>query len=166
MQICLVRHGIAVERGTPGYEDDDTRPLTLEGKQRMTQAAKGIVALAGIERIVSSPVLRARQTASILRDAASVSGVDTLAALADGDHEAVLAWLRRAQESTIALVGHEPWMSELASVALSGEPGRMWFDFKKGAAALIRFDGTPAAGKGLLVWFMPPAALRKLAKRS
>jgi phosphohistidine phosphatase len=74
MNLLIVRHGIAVDRGDPAYPWDDDRPLTAEGIHKFRIAARGLKAL-GVhpERIVSSPLVRARQTAEILRDAVAPS---------------------------------------------------------------------------------------------
>ena len=70
MDLYIVRHAIAVERGDPAYPWDDDRPLTPEGIHKFRLAARGLEKLeARIERILASPLLRARQTAEILRDA-------------------------------------------------------------------------------------------------
>ena len=68
MRLYIVRHGIAVSHGTPGVSDEG-RALTEEGIEKMRQAAKGLRSLDFIpEVILSSPLLRARQTAEILLD--------------------------------------------------------------------------------------------------
>ena len=67
MKVLIVRHGIAVERGTPPFERDEERPLTPKGAERMKQAAAGIVrAVEAIETVFASPLVRARETADIL----------------------------------------------------------------------------------------------------
>ena len=63
MELCLVRHAIAVDRGTPGYEDDSLRPLTSRGRDRMRVAAQGLRSFFTPEAILTSPLLRAKQTA-------------------------------------------------------------------------------------------------------
>ena len=59
MELCLVRHAIAVERGSKGYQDDRARPLTPEGRKRMAQAALGLKSLVQPEAVLTSPILRA-----------------------------------------------------------------------------------------------------------
>jgi len=69
MRLYIVRHAIALPRGTPQIEDDD-RALTEEGIAKMQQAAEGLRGLGYIpELILSSPLLRARQTARIVLEA-------------------------------------------------------------------------------------------------
>ena len=69
MNLYIIRHAIAVDEGTPEYEDDSQRPLTDKGKKKMRQIAKGLRAL-GVEfdLILSSPYVRAKETAEILAD--------------------------------------------------------------------------------------------------
>jgi phosphohistidine phosphatase SixA len=78
VDICLVRHAIAVERGTPGYEDDFARPLTADGRKRMTLAAAGLAKVFGAQMILTSPLVRAAQTADVLHNQfrCSVEGCD------------------------------------------------------------------------------------------
>lgn len=163
VDICLVRHAIAVERGTPGYEDDFARPLTADGRKRMTLAAAGLAKVFGAQMILTSPLVRAAQTADVLHNQfrCSVEGCD---ALGLGDHAAVIAELRSRPEERVALVGHEPWMSGLLAMLLTGSEGTFQAEFKKGGAALVSSVGPPAAGDLTLQWFMTPSALRRLGQ--
>ena len=69
MKLYIVRHAIAVPRGTPGIPDDD-RALTEEGRTKMRVNALGLRALNFLpELILSSPLPRARETAEILLEA-------------------------------------------------------------------------------------------------
>ncbi len=66
MKLYIVRHAIAFPHGTPDMPDDE-RPLTEEGIQKMRQAAAGLRSLEYVpELILTSPLIRARQTADIL----------------------------------------------------------------------------------------------------
>ena len=67
MKIYLIRHSNAVDPGTPGYEDDSLRPLTEKGRDKMNKIAAALKALdVQPDLIVSSPYVRARETAEIL----------------------------------------------------------------------------------------------------
>ena len=67
MELYLLRHALAVDRGTPGYEDDSRRPLTAGGRKQMKRGVKGMKALGlSFGWIFSSPFLRARETAEIV----------------------------------------------------------------------------------------------------
>src|ERR1035438_4666613 len=70
MNLFILRHGIAVEPGTHGYEKDADRPLTPEGERKLLQIAEAMEALdLTFDLILSSPYLRARQTAEIVAEA-------------------------------------------------------------------------------------------------
>ena len=165
MEICLVRHAIAVERGSKGYQDDRARPLTPEGRKRMAEAARGLKSLVQPEAIFTSPILRAKQTAEILGDAFGLKP-RLLEPLGNGDHAAAVAACGRASEESIMLVGHEPWMSELLSVLLTGTESQMASVFRKGAAALVTMQAGAAPGSGTLEWLLQPGQLRRMAKRA
>lgn len=163
MDILLVRHAIAVERGTKGYTDDAKRPLTPAGRQRMVEAARGLERLFTPQVIVSSPLLRATQTADILQDTFRLGKTRLCEALANGEHHAVIAMLEDCDAGSVALVGHEPWMSELFSLLLTGYVSTISATFKKGACALLRTEDL-MPGNCWLEWLIQPAALRRIAQ--
>ena len=69
MNLYLLRHGIAVEPGTPGCEKDSERPLTPKGKRQLRQIAAAMKKMdLRFDLILSSPFLRARQTAEIIAE--------------------------------------------------------------------------------------------------
>jgi phosphohistidine phosphatase len=156
MRICLVRHGIAEERGSQA--DDSLRPLTERGRVRMEAAAEGLATLIHPDLILSSPLLRARETAEIVA-AATGAPVEECDALANGDNESLLA---AAYRDTVVAVGHEPHISNFLGWALGTK--HLPVEIKKGSATLITFEGTPEPGAGTLDWFLPPRALRQLRK--
>jgi len=161
MQLIIVRHAIAAPRGTPGIPVED-RPLTHEGEQKFREAAKGLASLVGRpEALLTSPWLRAKQTAAIA--AAAWGRIEPLetAALASGSFEEQAAVLDRyPDDATVAVIGHEPWVSELLA-RLLGSRHDDRVEFKKGGAALVNIPGRLAEG-GQLVWYLPPKVLRKL----
>lgn len=162
MQLVLLRHARAEERAL--FKRERTRALTVDGRRRMRKAARGLLALVPeLTQIVTSPLLRARQTAEIL--AAEYAGIDSvsLPSLSPGAvPRNMLAWLRaQPHDARLALVGHEPDLGRLASWLLAGKPTG-FVKFKKGAAALIEFTDAPAAGKGTLLWLLTAAQLAKM----
>jgi phosphohistidine phosphatase len=161
MQLLIIRHAIAVPRGTPGIPDED-RPLTPEGEQKFREAAKGLASLVGRpDALLTSPWLRARQTAAIAAAAWGRLEPEETAALASGSFEEQAAVLDRYPgDATVAVVGHEPWVSELLA-RLLGTRHDARLEFKKGGAALVDVPGRLAGG-GTLAWFLPPKVLRKL----
>lgn len=162
MRLLIIRHAIAVARGTPGIPDAE-RPLTEEGEAKFREAARGLARL--VDRpdgLLTSPWLRAAQTARLAAQAwGKIEPKDT-EALAGGTFEAQAAVLDRFPESaTVAVVGHEPHVSALLARLLGSRQDER-LAFKKGGAALVEVPGKLKDG-GQLVWFLPPKVLRKLA---
>lgn len=161
MQLLIIRHAIAVDRGTPGIPDED-RPLTPEGEEKFREAARGLARL--VDRpdvLLTSPLLRARQTAALAAAAWGRVEPKETPALAGGSFEEQAEVLDSyPDDATVAVVGHEPHVSAfLARLLGSRHDDRL--AFKKGGAALVDVPG-PLAGGGQLVWFLPPKVLRKL----
>jgi phosphohistidine phosphatase len=162
MRLLIVRHASAVPRGTPGIPDDE-RPLTPEGEERFREAAAGLARLVDRpDTILTSPLPRARRTAEIAAEAWGRVAPAPLPALADGELSALTARLSACPEdSTVAIFGHEPHVSELLARLLgTDEDDRL--AFKKGGAALVDLPGKLEEG-GRLLWFLPPKLLRRLA---
>ncbi len=111
--------------------------------------------------MLTSPWLRARQTAAIAAAAWDDCRVDECAALAGGSFEEQAAVLDRyPRDATVGVVGHEPYLSALlARLVGDADAGRL--AFKKGGAALVDVPGALAAG-GSLLFFLPPKVLEKL----
>jgi len=161
-ELYLIRHGLAEARGE-AWPDDTKRPLTERGVARLRKSGRGLVNLGvSFDVIVTSPLVRARQTADALASTFDVRPpIVTAEALAPGGTWAALSaeLEKHSRRSAIALVGHEPGMGELAARLLgSKEP----IPFKKGAVARIDVDALPPSGPGLLRWFLPPKILRAL----
>jgi phosphohistidine phosphatase len=161
MQLLIIRHAIAVERGTPGMPDED-RPLTPEGGEKFAEAAKGLASLVDRpDALLTSPLLRAKQTAALAAAAWGRIEPKETPALAGGSFEEQAAVLDRyPAHATVAVVGHEPQLSALLA-RLLGSRHDDRLAFKKGGAALVDVAGHLAGG-GQLVWFLPPKVLRKL----
>jgi phosphohistidine phosphatase len=164
MRLLIIRHAIAVPRGTPGIPDDE-RPLTPRGHRRFRKAARGLSRTVGRpDVLLTSPLIRALATAEIAARAWGRIKPTVEPALAQGNPARVLAALAaRPADATIAVVGHEPYLSGLLATLLGGaEADRL--TFRKGGAALLELPGPPAEG-GRLLWFLPPKLLRRLARR-
>lgn len=158
--LYLVRHAAAAERGD-AWPDDDLRPLTPEGTRSFTGVARGLAALdVRIEEVLTSPVVRARQTADIL--AQHLPGppqVVSVRALAPGSaFEGVRAALAAAAgHHSIALVGHDPCIGLIAARLLGL---RHPLEFEKGAVCCLEVDTIPPAAPADLRWFAPPHLLQ------
>lgn len=127
----------------------------------MELAAAGLRTVFRPDAILSSPLVRARQTAEILGEEFRVP-VRVIEGLGRPAHEEVLGACRELSEERVALVGHQPWMSELLSLLVTGESDRLFSVFGKGAAALVSCREA-VAGAGELEWLLQPKALRALA---
>jgi phosphohistidine phosphatase len=163
LELYLIRHGVAAERGED-FPDDSKRPLTNAGISRLRKEAKALDALGvTIDHIITSPLVRTKQTADILAESLkskpSVSQSDALAPA--GTSTAVVQELaKHMRKGRIALVGHEPNVGELAARLIGA---RMPFEFKKGAICRIDFEVFPPKGMGQLRWFVTPRMLREIA---
>jgi phosphohistidine phosphatase len=157
--LFFLRHGQAGSRGD-WHGDDTQRPLTAEGKKRMAQEAAGIRALGlSLDLIVSSPLVRAYQTAQIVAKAQG-NGVGLVrdARLRPGFGPTHLAAIlqEHGQTQGMMLVGHEPDFSETVGHVTGGSCVVM----KKGSLACVQLDD-PASLRGRLVWLIPPKVLER-----
>jgi phosphohistidine phosphatase len=158
LRLFFLRHGPA-DRDQYEGGDDDLRPLVERGRQRMRAEADSLRRLSpGLDVVLTSPLLRARETAEIVASRLGLAdrvreeprlGLDfDLPALA-----AILAGLKD-DHRRILLVGHEPGFSTVIGELTGGCRVVM----KKGA--LARVDLTPgAATRGNLVWLLQPRVL-------
>ena len=161
-EVYLVRHGIAAERGEE-YPDDSKRPLTTRGIARLKKEAKALESLGvAFDVIISSPLVRARQTADVLAEAFKSKPPVTLSdslAPAGAPTAVIQDIAKQARRARIALVGHEPNMGELAARLIGA---RSPLEFKKGAICRIDFEVLPPKGVGQLRWFVTPRILRSV----
>lgn len=157
MQLFLVRHAIAVPsaEGVP----DAGRPLTDEGRKRFTRAVRGLDRIGiRLDRVLHSPWTRAVETAELL-DRILDGEFEVEPALARDPDADLPARLARGER--VAAVGHEPWMSELLALLVTGDTGHAdRFRFKKGQVAWL--EGEPRIRGMQLVASLPPRVLRRL----
>lgn len=157
IELYLIRHASADERG-PEYPDDSKRPLIAKGHKQAKALARLLeVCDIKLDRLFSSPYTRAAQTAEPLSAALKKGqGVQYLDSLADDNYPQLLVDIREWLDTTheaIALVGHEPYMSELGSYLLTGNEVSVNIRFKK--AAMLSVAGTLAPGEMSLQAFVP-----------
>lgn len=159
-ELYFIRHGIAAERGT--YARDDDRPLTDRGRDRTRQVAQRLMALGcRVEHILTSPLIRARQTTDILLEVGVAPAAETIDTLAPGGClRDWLDWLSQWQlahpQSRLALVGHEPTLSTWAQQLVTGESSDRWVLKKAGVIGVQVPAATEAIGHSQLFWLTPP----------
>lgn len=157
MKLYFLRHGLAGDyRDWEG--DDDLRPLTAEGEQKMRRTAQAFKRMGlKIDRVLTSPLVRARQTAELaLAGLPAGTPLQVDERLGAGFGPELLAELlaEHTEVDSLLLVGHEPGFSLAISALIGG--GRVVV--KKGSLARLDLDGAPADLQGELVWLIPPKA--------
>jgi phosphohistidine phosphatase len=157
MELYLLRHGIAADVGPEG-SGDAGRPLTEEGIDKLKEAVRGLRRL-GVrpDVLLTSPLVRARQTAEIVRRAFGLD-VRPAEALAPGCDLARLADLLGEYRSAerVMIVGHEPDFSSLIGDLTGGSRVQL----KKAGLARVDLESVDT-GAGTLIWLLPPVVLRK-----
>ena len=158
MQLILFRHGIAEER-RPDLDDADRRLTTL-GIERTRLAARGLASLySAIDRILTSPKLRALETAQLLGEAVG-KPVEVCEPLAEEDLEAMIGVVQDLDDRATVFVGHEPMLSILAQQLCGGQNGVEIY-LKKAGAVVIELEDLQTVG--ILEALLPPKVLRALA---
>ncbi len=167
MKLYIVRHAIAVPRGSPGTRDDD-RVLTEEGVAKMRKNAVGLRALNYLpELILSSPLPRARQTAEILFETfgREIEVKITPALAPSGEREELYREIRQYEKrlQSLMLVGHQPSLGEIAGEVAFGSP-ECYVNFKKGGACALEWESVRGAPRGTMIALLTPSILRRIAK--
>jgi phosphohistidine phosphatase len=166
MLLYIVRHGIAIDREDPKCPSDPERYLTPDGIKRTKEVAKSVAALIDeAELFVSSPYVRAMQTAEIFAEAlrfskAKIEKSDFLLPGAEPAEFLRELSRKKAVESAVCF-GHAPQLDELIAAALGAKKGVS--ELKKAGVACIEQQRVHA-GAGKLLWLITPRVARKLAK--
>ena len=164
MILYIIRHAIAEPAGRSENEDDSRRPLTPKGRRKMHQIALGLKELeVQIDLLLSSPYLRASQTARILGKTLGIRSErvalsDNLMPGAYADrlvHEINLIY---AGCENIALIGHEPSLSSLISMLISGDP-TLFVTLKKGGVCKLSLEALRYGRCATLEWLLAPSQL-------
>jgi phosphohistidine phosphatase len=167
MKLLIIRHGAAMDQDEFAKTDqsDDLRPLTADGKREMKRVAKGLrKEVDEIDVLATSPLVRAAQTAEIVAEAYGMEITETTESLVpEARVEEFEQWCRAFRDKdTVAIVGHEPHLSSLATWLLSGKKESR-IRLKKGGACLIEFDSDARHDSGTLNWLLTP---RQLAEKT
>jgi len=169
MNLYLMRHGIAVAADDPTMIHDSERPLTGKGVRRMRRAARGLDRLdISFDGILTSPALRARQSAEIIAAAIGLeSRLEEVSGLApESTVELLIAGLARYHDrQQLLMVGHEPLLSKTISSLVCGGHG-LEIDLRKGSLCRIEIDALPPSSPAILHWLLTPKQLRLLGTRA
>jgi len=158
MELYLIRHADAAPLGEGGITADEDRPLTDKGREQLKALASGLKRFGVIlDTIMTSPLVRAKQTAEgVLENwgspAPSLHMVDELAP--QGNRRKLAKELRRHGEGSIALVGHEPDLSQFAGWLIGSRKSRL--ELAKGGVAHVHFDNGVGKAEGVLKWLALP----------
>ena len=163
MELYLIRHGIAQDK--QANISDEERELTKEGRQKTEKIAQRLINLdLQFDLIITSPLVRARQTAEILVATGLSSQLEESTHLAPGGNFAnwLEQWLEPQnypQNSQIALVGHEPNLSSWAEILLCGEVKSSLVLKKAGMIGIKLPETNSPVGRSQMFWLTPPKYL-------
>ena len=166
MELFILRHGVAVPRGSSEYPDDGDRPLTPSGTKGMRTIAKGIRAMdLSFDRIFSSPLARTKQTAEIVVEKLQLDhAIDYTAQLQpDGDREVFIgqSLTKCGEDERVLVVGHEPYLSGLISFLVCGDDS-LEMNFKKGGLCKLSIPSLRVGKCASLEWLLTPRQIKDM----
>jgi len=167
MNLFILRHGIAVEPGTLGFENDADRPLIPKGERRLRSAAAAMKKLElSFDLILSSPFVRARQTAEIVAGELKLKQrIEFLDGLVPGGNPKALIHTLNELKPTpenVLLVGHEPYLSRLISLLVSGHADAV-IEMKKGGLCKLDVVDLDYGQCARLAWLLTPSHMELMA---
>ena len=168
MNLYIIRHAIAVDEATSDYEHDSERPLTDKGRKKMRQISKALRNL-GVEfdLILSSPYVRAKETAEILADVLKVKKDVQFSEnlVPSGDPGLLIAEMNEKYSvGSIALVGHEPFLSALIGLLVAENPN-VDITLKKGGVCSLSADDLHHTRKATMDWLLTPGILVGISEK-
>ena len=167
MNLFILRHGLAVEPGSAGFTKDSDRPLTPKGERKLWKIAEAMKELElDFDCMLSSPYVRAHQTAEIIAEGLGVSKkVELCEHLTPAGSVRKLIDLlnhREPEPSDVLLVGHEPYLSSLISLLVCGDPHCQVL-MKKGGLCKLSTDELGHGRCASLEWLLTPKQLCLMA---
>ena len=165
MNLYLLRHGLAVEPGEHGFTKDAERPLTAKGKAKLARITAAMEKLdLSFEVILSSPYIRARQTAEIVADAFDArKRIEFTEALTpSGNPRKLIEVINQLFSQDILLVGHEPFLSEFISSLIAGTTS-VPIVMKKAGLCKLTTDSLRYGRCATLEWLLTPKQLLRIA---
>ena len=160
MNLCLLRHGLAVDRSKPGYKKDADRPLTPKGKQRLWRVAEAMEEMElDFDAIITSPFLRATQTADIIAEALELRKKLSITEhlTPNGNPKLLLEHINQIKPAArdVLIVGHEPYLSQLIGLLVAGNTNAL-IDLKKGALCKLEIETLRCGRCATLAWLLSP----------
>ncbi len=158
LELYIIRHGFA---GTSLEDEamDDDRPLKKKGKEKMKSLAKGLKGMnICFDVVMTSPLLRAKESAEILNAYCSINNEVTVTDLLkpDASYQKLIKFLNQQKEfEKIAIVGHEPFLSGFASFCLSNSQ-TPFINLKKSGVLMLEIDKIIKPERCKLAWLMEP----------
>lgn len=165
MKIYIMRHGIASESDGPSFDDDSQRPLTDKGRDKINRIAHTLKSLdIKPDLILSSPYVRAEQTASILAKEFNckkdLKFSDLL--IPTGKAEAIISQIvENYMVDEILIVGHEPCLSLLIGTLSVGNPD-LAVNIKKGGVCCLSASDLRVERRATIEWLLTPKILLKV----
>lgn len=167
MNLFILRHGIAVDHGAAGYEKDSERPLTKQGIEELEEIAKAMKKLKiEFDLILSSPYVRARQTAEIIAEKLGLEKnlkfKDSLRV--ESDPEELIQEIKQMKDKPVSLllVGHEPYLSSVIAILTAGNANAC-ITLKKGGFCKMEVSEIRYGRCASLEWLMTPKQMIKIA---
>ncbi len=168
MNLYIIRQANAADEGAVEYDQDSERPLTDKGSKKMRQIAKGLRALGvQFDMILSSPYVRAKETAEILADVfkmkKKIEFSENLVPM--GDPDLLIAEVNEKYSvDSIAFVGHEPELTHLIGLLVSENAG-VDITLKKGGVCSLSADDLHHTRKATLEWLLTPGILVEIGNK-
>jgi phosphohistidine phosphatase len=161
MDLFALRHGEAGNRQKL-IVIDTKRTLTAAGRKEIEEVAKGLSKIkVKPERIITSPLVRARETAEIVAKVQSSDNLEEWDELKpEGNRQQFYTKLSKLKSDlSVMIVGHEPYLSTMICEVIGAPGGRLVL--KKGGVARVRVDTLTPKVAGELRWVLSPGLLKK-----
>jgi phosphohistidine phosphatase len=160
MNLFILRHGIAAEPDAPGIKMDAERPLVAKGEQRLRAAAAAMEKMElSFDAIISSPYLRAKQTAEIVARHFKLQKKLTFSddLIPGGNPQALIQQINdlKPAPENLLLVGHEPYLSRLIALLAAGIPTAT-IEMKKGGLCKLEVEELECGHCATLAWLLTP----------
>jgi phosphohistidine phosphatase len=167
MNLYILRHGLAVEPEASEYSKDSERPLTPKGERKLWKIAQALEEQKiAFDWILSSPYVRARQTAEIVAEALNIHKKleisETLTPA--GSTKKLIEMINRREPppEDVLLVGHEPYLSQLISLLIAGN-NEIRVTMKKGGLCKLSTESLEHGRCASLEWLLAPKQICLMA---